>query len=298
MIDKKIVICGSHYGGRLAVEALLEDKEYSISAFVCLTPKQAEKYSISGYYDYRELAEKHGISVYIPRTYTLKDEADVNFFKENKFDLIVQGGWQRLFPAAVLDQLQIGALGLHGSADMLPKGRGRSPMNWSLIEGKKRFLMHLFMIEDGVDDGDVIDVIDFDILEHDDIETLYYKYMMVYRDLLLANLPAILSGVYSVLPQIGTPSYYPKRTAKDGEIDWEEMDVWDIYNFVRGQTRPYPGAFAVISGKMVRLWKVRPFDTRLDYPNRAYGEVVDILDKKLVVRCRGGLLLLDNWEYI
>ena len=297
--NKKLVMCGCHEGGALAVRALIE-AGYAFDHFVCLTPEQAEKHAISGYYDYRPLAEKHNIPVYSPRAYTLDHPEDQRFFSEHRFDLLVQGGWQRLFPENVLETLSVGALGLHGSADRLPKVRGRSPMNWSLIEGKERFLMHLFMIKPGVDDGDVLGVLPFDINAHDDIRTLYYKYAISYRELLLAYLPDILAGTAQVQSQIGEPSYYPKRSPEDGRIDWETMDLTQIYNFIRAQTKPYPGAFGTIGGRDIRIWKARPFDTRLDAhtPSAPYGSVVEEFDGVLIIRCRGGLLLLDEWEEI
>lgn len=295
--NKKIVMCGCHEGGILAVESLISEG-YQFSAFVCLTPEQGEKYGISGYHDFSPLAKKHNIPVYVPEKYTLDSDKDRAFFADNKFDLLIQGGWQRLFPEPILSSLSIGALGLHGSAERLPKGRGRSPMNWSLIEGRDQFLMHLFMIRPGVDDGDVLSIKDFDITIYDDIETMYYKYAISYRDLLLEMLPAILSGAAETIPQTGEPSYYPKRTPEDGLIDWNKLDVDQVYNFVRAQTRPYPGAFGPVSGKMIRIWKARPFDKRFTYPSASYGDVVERFENKLIVQCKGGLLLIDDWEEI
>ena len=57
-------------------------------------------------------------------------------------------------------------------------------MNWSIIENRKRFLMHLFLIDKGTDSGEVIDILDFDINDEDDIETLYLKYNISYKELL------------------------------------------------------------------------------------------------------------------
>ena len=171
-------------------------------------------------------------------------------------------------------------------------------MNWSLIEGKRRFLMHLFMMKPGIDDGDIIEIQDFDISDFDDIETLYFKYGLVYKQLLINSLPKILNGTLKTIPQHGLPSFYPKRKAEDGLINWEDLDVWQIYNFVRAQTRPYPGAFAKIGEKMVRIWRCRPFDTRIRFDEAKYGTVVEKFCGKLVVKCRGGLLLLDDWEKI
>ena len=294
---KNLVMCGCHIGGKDVISNLLKNN-YTFEYFVCLTPQQAEHHKVSGYFDYRQLAQDYNIPCYIPKTYSLKHEHDVEFFKKHNFDLIIQGGWQRLFPSNILSTLKIGALGLHGSSNYLPKGRGRSPLNWSLIENKDRFLMHLFIITPGVDDGDVIDVLSFDINQFDDIKTLYYKYSIVYRQLLLKNLPNILTGQVTTLPQIGKPSYYEKRSPKDGKLDWEVMDLKVIYNAIRAQTHPYPGAFAEVNGKVMKIWAAHPFDTRINYPNHAYGSIVETLDDYLLIRCLDGLLLVTQYEYI
>ena len=291
----KIVFCGTHVGGRLAFESLLQ-AGYQIDAVVCITPEKAEQLKVSGYLDYAPLAEAHGIPLYRPEKYSLKGESDTAFFEENQFDLLIQGGWQRLFPEPVLSTLKIGAIGLHGSPDLLPKGRGRSPLNWSLIEGRKRFLMHLFLMKVGVDDGDVFAFTSFDINDFDDIETLYYKYSISYRNLLIEQLPSLLDGSFQSIPQVGEPSYFAKRSAEDGEIDWEQQDVHEIYNAVRAQTRPYPGAFAQMNDGLYTIWRCRVFDTRFLYPEAKYGEVVERFGEKLIVRCRGGLLLVDECE--
>lgn len=292
---RRIVMCGCAQAGIDLVEQLIEAGVH-FAHFVALTPEQGRKYNISGYADFAPLAQRHAIPIYAPETYALTAERDLAFFRENKFDLLIQGGWQRLFPQPVIESLAIGAVGGHGSADRLPKGRGRSPLNWSLIEGRKRFLLHLFMIKPGVDDGDVFAVEDFDITAHDDIETLYMKISIAARRMLLANLPDLLAGTIKVQPQVGEPSYYPKRTPEDGRIDWEAMGLDQIYNFIRAQTRPYPGAFGPVDGLMIRIWKARPFDTRMHYPGVAYGEVVERFGDRLVVSCRGGLLLVEDYE--
>lgn len=290
-----ILVCASHAGGLRAVEAVLRS-DYEIAAAICPSAEQAREWGISGYLDYREVFLEAGIDVYTPASYSLTADPDRDFFAERRFSALVQGGWQRLFPQHVLESLDSGAVGLHGSPDLLPKGRGRSPMNWTLIEGRKRFLLHLFLISAGADDGDIIDVRDFDVNEFDDISTLYLKYSIVYRDLLLANLPGILDGTVRVRPQQGIPTYFAKRTPEMGVIDWEQMDVRDVHNFVRAQTRPYPGAVAEIEGRRVRIWRATPFDTRIRYDSASYGSIVERDELGLVVNCRGGLLLIQDWE--
>lgn len=292
---QRIVFAGCHIYGRWLLERLAA-AHWQFAHVVCPTPKMAEAEHISGYEDLGEVAAGYNIPVYRPATYSLRAGADHEFFERERFDLLVQGGWQRLFPEKVLKALRTGAIGAHGSSDFLPKGRGRSPLNWSIIEGRKRFIIHLFLIRPGVDDGDVFDYDIFDITPFDSIETVNLKYAILTARMLKRSIPHLLDGTLKAKPQQGTPSYYQKRSPDDGLIDWEELDVWQIHNWVRALTRPYPGAFAVLKGEMTTIWKATVFDTRITYENASYGEVVEVFDDRLVVNCRGGLLLIEDWE--
>jgi methionyl-tRNA formyltransferase len=295
MSAERIALCGVHVTSEHFVRGLLANGT-AVDHIVTITEERAAANKVSGWFDYAPIAREHGIALHYAERYDLKASADREFFEKQRFDIIIQGGWQRLFPPEVLATLSIGAIGLHGSADFLPKGRGRSPMNWSLIEGRRRFLLHLFLIKPGVDDGDVIDIEDYDINEFDDIETLYMKLSIVNLRMHLRVLPRLAKGDIVPRPQAGTASYFPKRTAADGLIDWESSDVFEIHNLIRAQTRPYPGAFARLDGRLTRLWRAQPFDTRIIYPGRGYGEVVESFARGLVVNCRGGLLLVTDWE--
>lgn len=295
--SKKLVMCGCHEGYAYKIRKLLEDG-VRFSHFVMLTPEQGEKYNVSGYFDYTEMARQYNVPVYIPKTYKLSHPEDQAFFQEQQFDVLIQGGWQRLFPPEVLGSLSVGALGYHGSPDFLPHGRGRSPLNWSLIQDKKRFLFHLFLMKPGADDGDIIDFEQFDINDYDDIKTLYYKCNIVAYRLVQRNLINILNDRTTFIPQEGEPSYFLKRTAEDALIQWEEMDVRAIYNFVRAQTRPYPGAFGQVGDRWLKIWHCQPFDTRITYPGTPYGTVVETFEGDLLINCRGGVLLVTDYEWL
>lgn len=294
-ISGKIVMCGCHEGGWFTIRKLLEHG-IEFAAFVSLTPEQAKTNKVFGYRDFSDLAKEYDIPIYFPKTYSLKSSEDLAFFQEHDFDLLVQGGWQRLFPKEVLDTLSIGAIGGHGSSDLLPKGRGRSPMVWSLVQNKKRFIKQLFIIKEGVDDGCVFDEESFDILASDDIRTLYYKASIITERMLIRSIPKLLNGTATLRPQTGSPSYYNKRTEASGEIFFEQMDVWQISNAVRAQSKPYPGAFFMKEGRRYRVWKAQVFDTRIQYRDAEYGEVVERFDNNLVINCLGGLLLVTDYE--
>lgn len=288
-----IVWCGSGAVDAAAIEHLLANG-IRIDCFVSLTPEQGARFRVAGYADYAPLAARLGIPVYRPFSYNLRDERDVAWFAARRFDILLVGTWQRLIPAEVLETLRIGGVGGHGSAEFLPRGRGRSPVNWSIIEGRRRFVLHLFLMKPGADDGDVIAYEMFDVNEWDTCQTVYYKVSILMKRMLVKYIPLLLRGEVTPVPQAGEPSYYPRRTPEDGEIDWT-ADVFRIHDLVRALTHPYPGAFSYAAGERVFFWKAQPFDTRLSYYPAAAGEVVEVFPTgDFVVNCTTGLLLVTE----
>lgn len=290
---KKIVLCGCHEVGLDLLDDLMR-AGLPIRQFVSLTESQARAAQVSGYASFEDAAGTYGIPIHYPKTYALTHDDDVAFFRRENFDLLILGGWQRLIPGEILRTLKIGGLGLHGSSEPLPKGRGRSPINWSLIEGKDKFILHLFLMKDGADDGDILDHDTFDINAWDDCRTLYYKNAVLSKRMLIRNIPKLLRGEMKGVPQQGEPSYYPKRIPEDGVIDWDKS-VFEIHNFIRALTKPYPGAFSSLNGERVFFWRAQPFDTRIVYADARVGEIVDVFSTgDYVVKCRAGLLLVTE----
>ena len=266
-----------------------------IDYIITLSPEQARKHNASGYKDFSDIANEHKIPIYYPKKFNLKSEEDLNFFKKNKFDILMVFGWQRLIPANIINTVNLGCLGAHGSSEPLPKGRGRSPINWSLIEGKKRFIIHLFYIDEGIDSGNIIDFYEFDINDWDTCHTIYKKVQICLRKMLLKNIPLIKKGTIDTIKQDdGEATYYPKRTPEDGKINWNGSTK-DIYNLVRAVTHPYPGAFTPI--EKVMIWSAVPFDTKIEYRAYNVGEVVEIFqDKTFLVKTTDGTLLVVDYE--
>ena len=293
-MNSKIVFCGCSSVG-LDVLDFLISKNFEISHIVSLNSQQATQYKVSGYASFDEIARKNNIPIYFPKTYALKDNDDISFFEKNNFDLLLLGGWQRLIPEIILSKLKIGGIGFHGSSEFLPKGRGRSPVNWSLIEGKTQFILHAFLMTPGIDDGDVITHEIFDINQWDTCQTIYYKISIIQKRILEEFIPKLLSNNFKHIPQTGEPSYYEKRTPDDGLIDWSKS-VHEIYNFVRALTRPYPGAFTFLNGQRLNIWKSQPFDSKIKYESKN-GQIVEKFSTgDFVVNCKDGLLLITDYE--
>ena len=208
-------------------------------------------------------------------------------------------GWQRLIPKAVLDCFKFGVYGFHGNAGYLPFGRGRSPLNWSIIMGDTRFNLNMFRYDENADSPNVFATEMFSITPHDDIRTAQYKNMICSKNLIRKLLEAYKSGIINIRTESKDfDSWYNKRTAADGKVDFKAR-TRDIYNLIRGVAAPFPGAFAYVNSDenlKITIWQAHPFDEMIDFSGYAPGEVIDIFDNKLVVRTVDGSLLIDRYE--
>jgi len=294
-MNSKIVICGCTEAGFETLEFLLE-QNITISYIVSLNDEQAKKWNVSGYCSFDKLSKKYNIPIYYPKSYSLKEKEDLDFFQHHSFDLLILGGWQRLIPDDVLSTLKIGGVGVHGSSEMLPKGRGRSPVNWSLIEGKNKYILQLFLMTPGIDDGDILDYQTFDINKWDTCRTLYYKISIVQKQKLLELIPKLIKNEFKRIPQTGEPTFYPKRTPDDGLINWNQTSE-KLYDFIRAITKPYPGAFSYLDNKKIKIWKAQPFDNKITYDQNKVGQIVEIFSSgDFVVNCYTGSLLVTEYD--
>jgi len=297
--SKKPSICviGCFEFGAEILTSLIEVDKYDVNV-VTITREQADIYEVSNFFDYTDIITTNNLKFYIPSTYSLKSEDDFKHFTESNFDIIIIGGWNRLIPENILKTINYCGIGIHGSPNLLPVGRGRSPMNWALIDGENRFIMHLFKLTPGIDDGEILCLAPFQITDFDTIETLYWKSTIVVKSVLPSVIESILTGTAVTFPQQGKPEYYPRRKPEDGQIKWESMRMIEIYNFIRAQTKPYPGAYSYIGNKKIKIWGAIPFDETIIYNEAKCGEIVEIFDNCLLVNCRGGTILLNRYDGI
>lgn len=251
---------------------------------------------VSGYTDLRPIADDLGIPFGEVSTYAMTAPADEALIAALSPKVLLVVGWQRLVPRSVLDRIAVATIGFHGSANMLPWGRGRSPINWSIIEGRDRFALHMFLITPGVDDGDIVGVKLYDINPWDDCRTVYYKTAISAAELIAVHVPAVMAGEAG-LRQRGEAFEYPKRTPADGRIDWTQSSE-AICRLVRATTRPYPGAFATLGDLPVRVWQAQPFSRDL-FCDAAPGDVCFVTagpPPEFVVRSHDGTVLVREFE--
>jgi methionyl-tRNA formyltransferase len=297
--NKRVAVVGCKHT-TLELIVGLEQRGFTVDHCITLSPEQGAHHKVAGYTDLRPFLEGRALPYSVVKQYSLNSPEDRNAMPALELDALLVMGWQRLIPAWFLERLSIGAFGMHGSSKPLPHGRGRSPMNWSLIQNKECFYTHLFRYRPGVDDGEIAAVQVFDITPFDTCLTLHYKNTLSMIGLLERSLPALLEGTAKLTPQpTEGATYYPKRAEEDGLIYWTDTMI-EIYNLVRAVTRPFPGAFSFLDNqaeKKVRIWRAIPFDTRLDWPNAVPGQVVAVFGEgAFVVRTGEASLLVQESE--
>lgn len=177
----------------------------------------------------------------------------VDMLLEWKPELIVVSGWYHIIGETIRNIPKHGVVGLHSS--LLPKYRGAAPLVWQMINGENKAGITLFYMDQGVDSGDIIAQAEEIIEETDTIATLYEKIGNRGIELLEKYLPLIALGKAPRIKQehLNDGDVWPQRRPEDGLIDWSRSPR-EIENFVRAQTKPYPGAYTVIDGKKVTIW--------------------------------------------
>ncbi len=207
------------------------------------------------YSNLHEIAEERKIQFYEIEAGTGKKMTD--FYDELaklKPDVILVMGWFYMVPGKIRAMAKHGAWGIHAS--LLPKYAGGAPLVWAMINGEKETGVSLFRLDDGVDDGDIIEQRSISIAFEDTIREVYQKATVASKEILMHALTNIEQVKYN--PQDKSKiEVWPQRKPEDGEInlDWP---VEKIYNFIRAQSSPYPGAFIKTSdGRKIIIEKAR-----------------------------------------
>lgn len=267
-----------------------------VDLIITVDESVSKKNQISGYTKLDSIAKKYGIQIHKAESYSLTDDKTQELMSNNTFDIGISMGWQRLVPKSVLDCFKYGIYGFHGNCGYLPYGRGRSPLNWSIINGDSRFNLNMFRYDEKADSPNIFGTEMFSITAHDDIRTAQYKNMICSKNLIKRLLKAYESGSIEIRTESNDfDSWFEKRTETDGKVDFHDK-TRNIYNLIRGVAAPFPGAFAFVNGKKVRIWEAHPFDEMIDFSGYKPGQIIDIYDGKLIVRTVDGSLLIDRYE--
>ena len=234
----------------------------------------------------KEFGIAHDIPVYQPLR--IKDNEDfVNEIKKMNPDIICVVAYGKILPKELLDIPRLGCINVHGS--LLPAYRGAAPIQWAVINGEKQTGITTMYMDAGMDTGDMILKEVVDIGEEETTGELWQRLAKLGGTLLVNTLKLIESGNAPREKQPEEFTMAPMLHKDMACIDWDKLSAQEIKNLVRG-LNPIMGAYTVIGGKKVKLWKVNVLENSddKDLPN---GSVVLADAKKgLLLKAKDALI--------
>ncbi len=286
--EPRILFVGAVLEGHRCLEALVDAGE-RVDAIVTIDPELGA--TTSGWVPFDDLAARLDVPLLTVRNLNRPEE--VARVAGLRPDLIVVIGWTRLLGEELLRLPRLGAVGFHAS--LLPRYRGRAPVNWAIINGESETGNTMFFLDPGVDTGDIIDQRAIPIEETDDCATLYEKVADAGTAMLLEHLPALRAGTAPRRRQDERlATVMPRRRPEDGRIDWSRGRR-ALFDWVRALTHPYPGAFTELGGRRLFIWRA---ETGREATAAQPGTVLDGPDGSIEVATGDGTLrlLAVQWD--
>ena len=279
MSGPKAVVFAYHDVGVRCLKALLSaGVEIPLVVTVTDDPKENRWYG-----SVAETAVDYGLEVIKPvSAATPQLEARVRSLEP---DFLFSFYYRSLLPAGLLAAARRGALNMHGS--LLPKYRGRAPVNWAILRGESETGATLHDMVDKADAGDIVDQLAVPILADDDAREVFAKVTVAAETILARSLPTLIAGTAARRPQPILPGqYFGRRTPEDGRIDWSRS-AREIHDLVRAVAPPFPGAFADIGAERWDVHRTRLSERRASQA----GAWLFGADGALFAACGGGGVL-------
>ncbi len=275
-VEPAVVVFAYHDVGYVCLEELLRRRARVVALITHEDDPKENRWfrSVAG------LAQQHGIPVYKPES--VNNEEWLLRIRALRPDVIFSFYYRNLIPEAILKIPRLGAYNLHGS--LLPKFRGRVPINWAIIHGEARTGATLHHMVAKPDAGDIVDQEAVDIGPTETAREVFDKVTAAARKVVARQWDNIKAGKAPRIPQdAAQATYFGGRKPEDGRIDWNKS-AREIFNLIRAVTHPYPGAFTEADGKRLYIWWAQPRESVTGRP----GEVVSV-SPLVIATGEGGL---------
>ena len=253
----KVLIIACTNVGRAIIDAIsCENKLQGIDLVGVINLKPEIATEKANYDAYTDLIKKYNLNMYYCEN--VNEPECINFIRTCNPDIIIQSGWSQKFNQELLNIPKYGCIGEHPAP--LPRGRGAACVNWAILTGEKNWGDTFFKMEMEYDTGEILAQELFNIEEYDDVKTIYDKVAFCARRSVVDNLENWTRGVFNSIKQNDSlATHYPRRKPSDGEFSFNNKNSSELYDFIRAQAKPYPGAFFIgtINEKKHRIivWK-------------------------------------------
>ena len=275
----KIIFMGTPDFAAASLEALIASR-HEIQAVVTQPDKPKGRKGELTPSPVKVIAKREGIKVYQPLK--VRDEEFVKTLRAYNPDVIVVVAFGQIIPLSILKMPKFGCVNIHGS--LLPKYRGAAPIQWAVLDGEKETGITTILMDEGIDTGDILLKKTIKIDMDETSGSLFDKLMALGAETILETLDELENGNLTPIKQGESPTAYAKMLTKAmGLIDFtrpaKELDC-----FVRGMN-PWPSAYTLLSGKTLKLWKVRAVEG-----SGKAGSVIDIGKESFTIACGEGAI--------
>jgi methionyl-tRNA formyltransferase len=243
----------------------------------------------------KQVALEAGLEIHQPEKFNAPQSLEA--LAALKPDLIITAAYGRIFRRRALDIPAVGCVNLHAS--LLPAYRGVAPINWAIINGERETGVTTFLMDEGVDTGDIILARATSIGPDETAGELTERLAVLGADVLVETCDALAAGKAPRVKQDASHgSYAPKLTKDDGRLSFE----WEaplVHNRVRGVS-PWPGAFLEFRGQRLKVLAsapaagdAAPGPSALASPQ--WGRTIAIDSRSgLLVSCKSGAVWLKS----
>lgn len=288
----KVAVFAYHEIGYECLKVLLDSNEEIVAV---VTHEDDPKEEI-WFRSVAELAKVHRLPVYTPSS--PNTPAFIDLIRKLAPDLVFSFYYRRVLARELLAIPRLGGINLHGS--LLPKYRGRSPINWVLVKGESETGVTLHYMVEKADAGDIIAQRAVPIDIEDTAWTLVHKLTVAATQLLKETYPLLKTGTAPRIPQDPRlATTFGGRRPEDGRILWE-WSTAAIHNLIRAVTHPYPGAFTFHNGSRLYLWAATLNGQPIFAPEKSGppGTIETVKkDRGMVVSTGDGSLLVTRAQF-
>ncbi len=282
MKDYRVVFMGTPEYSVPVLKGLIDN--YNVVGVVTQPDKEAGRGHEVLYSPIKMLALENNIKVVQP----VKVREDYSCVLEMNPDIIITCAYGQIIPKEILDYPKFGCINVHAS--LLPKYRGGAPIHRAILNGEKETGITIMYMAEGMDDGDIISQEKVIIRDDETVGELHDELSILGPKLLLETLPSIFEGTNKRIKQDDSKVTLAKIIKKEDEIiDFNDLSV-NIYNKVRG-LNPFPGAYAVLDNKRVKIYKSRIGN---DKTNKEPGTIIDVLKDGIVVKTTDGAIIIEE----
>ncbi len=286
----KTIVIGSVVTSEVVLQRMIENN-FPVDYVFALDERYAK--DVSGYRPIHKLAQQNQIPNKTFRK--IEDSENVEIIRQLEPDYIFIVGLSQLVKSDILGAASKGVIGFHPTP--LPKFRGRAAMVWQVLLGVHESKCTMFLLDEGMDSGDILIQEPYIIEDTDYAEDIERKMCEAIGHMTEKLLPQLLEGtIQPVRQNEEEATYLLKRTPEDGRIDWREPSE-KIQRLIRAVSRPYPGAFSDYDGKhKVIFWKADYLENKKYYG--ISGQIAEVTEEYLDIVCEDGLLRVYEYENI